>query len=67
LFPCENCAKMIIQSGIRRVIYLSDRYHNTDGCRASRIMLKCANVELVHYTPTQSSLTVMYDGKMMSV
>jgi dCMP deaminase len=64
LFPCENCAKMIIQSGIRRVVYLSDRYHNTDGCRASRIMLKCANVKLVQYTPSQSKLTVKYDGNM---
>ncbi|KAL3916794.1 MAG: hypothetical protein SGARI_007879 [Bacillariaceae sp.] len=64
LFPCENCAKMIIQAGIRRVVYLSDRYHNTDGCKASRIMLKCAKVELVQYTPSQRQLTVEYDGKM---
>ncbi|KAG7342309.1 deoxycytidylate deaminase [Nitzschia inconspicua] len=64
LFPCENCAKMIIQSGIRRVIYLSDRYHDTDGCRASRIMLKCAKVELVQWTPSQTELTILYDGDM---
>jgi dCMP deaminase len=64
LFPCENCAKMIIQSGIRRVVFLSDRYHNTDGCRASRIMLKCANVELVQYTPSQCQMTITYDGTM---
>jgi dCMP deaminase len=64
LFPCENCAKMIIQAGIRRVVYLSDRYHNTDGCKASRIMLKCAKVELVQYTPSRRQLTVEYDGKM---
>lgn len=62
LFPCENCAKMIIQSGIRRVIYLSDRYHSTDGCRASRIMFKCAGVELVQYTPSQNKLTVSYNN-----
>ncbi|KAL3938780.1 MAG: hypothetical protein SGARI_001610 [Bacillariaceae sp.] len=64
LFPCENCAKMIIQAGIRRVVYLSDRYHNTPGCKASRIMLKCAKVELLQYTPSQRQLTVEYDGNM---
>jgi len=66
LFPCENCAKMIIQAGIRRIVYLSDRYHDTDGCRASRIMLKCAKVELQQYTPSISHLHVEYDGHVSS-
>jgi dCMP deaminase len=52
LFPCNNCAKMIIQAGIRRVVYMSDSYHDTDGCRASRILLRLAKVELEQYTPT---------------
>ena len=36
LFPCNECAKSIIQSGIKEVIYLSDKYHDTDSCIASR-------------------------------
>ena len=36
LFPCNECAKAIIQSGIKEVIYLSDKYHDTDSCIASR-------------------------------
>lgn len=30
LFPCNNCAKAIIQSGIKKIVYLSDKYENTD-------------------------------------
>ena len=46
LFPCNECAKAIIQAGIRQVVYLSDKYKDTDGTVASRKMLKQAGVEL---------------------
>ncbi len=36
LFPCNECAKEIVQSGIKEVIYLSDKYANTDGTIASK-------------------------------
>lgn len=36
LFPCNECAKAIIQSGIKEVIYLSDKYHDQDNMIASR-------------------------------
>jgi dCMP deaminase len=38
LFPCNECAKAIIQSGITEVIYLSDKYAGTDTAVASRRM-----------------------------
>ncbi len=42
LFPCNECAKIIIQSGIKEVIYLSDKYNGTDKNIASKRMLdKC--------------------------
>ena len=44
LFPCNECAKAIIQSGIREVIYLSDKYADTDNVRASKRMLHIAGV-----------------------
>ena len=46
LFPCNECAKAIIQSGISEVVYLSDKYSNTDSVKASKMMFKCAGVEL---------------------
>ncbi len=36
LFPCNECAKEIIQSGIKEVVYLSDKYADTDGIKASK-------------------------------
>ena len=49
LFPCNECAKAIIQSGIRRVIYDSDKYETLPSTIASKRMFKAAGVELVKY------------------
>lgn len=38
-FPCNECAKEIVQSGIKHIIYLSDKYHNTETSIASRKIL----------------------------
>ena len=46
LFPCHECAKAIIQSGIKKVIYESDKYADTDSVLASKRMLNEAGVEL---------------------
>lgn len=53
LFPCNECAKAIIQSGIREVIYLSDKYADTDSVRASKRMLRSAGVT---YRPLDTDL-----------
>lgn len=45
LFPCNECAKLIIQVGIRKVIYLSDKYAHDDLFRAARRMFEMAGVE----------------------
>ncbi len=45
LFPCNECAKAIIQSGIRKIYYESDKYDGTEGNIASKKMLKEAGVE----------------------
>jgi len=44
LFPCNECTKAIIQSGISEVIFLSDKYEGTDVFKASRLMLDKAGV-----------------------
>jgi dCMP deaminase len=45
LFPCNECSKAIIQSGITEVIYLSDKYSGTDPSKASKMMLNKAGVK----------------------
>lgn len=44
LFPCNECAKLIIQSGIKHIIYMSDKYRSTESDIASRKMLDAAGV-----------------------
>ncbi len=44
LFPCNECTKAIIQSGITEVVYLSDKYSGNDSFKASKIMLDKAGV-----------------------
>lgn len=46
LFPCNECAKAIIQSGIREVVYLSDKYADLDMTKASKKMLGMAGVKM---------------------
>ena len=45
LFPCNECAKLIIQSGIKEVIYLSDKYAHTDGTIASKRLFDTCGVK----------------------
>ena len=52
LFPCNECAKAIIQCGIREVVYDSDKYASTPGVIASKKMLRAAGVTLRHYEHT---------------
>ena len=47
LFPCSECAKAIIQVGIKKVIYLNDKYNGTDDNLASKHLFDKCNVEYV--------------------
>lgn len=61
LFPCNECAKAIIQSGIKEVVYASDKYAETMGTRASKRMFNAAGVKLTKLTPTKKSVLIDFD------
>lgn len=61
LFPCNECAKAIIQSGIREIVYLSDKYDTTDSVIASKRMLTEAHVRLRKLAVSRPSLTISFD------
>lgn len=63
LFPCNECAKAIIQSGIRQVIYLSDKYDGTAANVASKRMLQAAGVSLRPLQPRIASITLDYSAQ----
>ena len=58
LFPCNECAKAIIQSGIRTIIYDSDKYGETKSNIASRRMLDAAGVRYYQYVHTGREIKI---------
>ena len=60
LFPCNECAKAIIQCGIKEVIYMSDKYSGTMGNLASKKMLQVAGVNYIKMESNFDSLTLDY-------
>ena len=60
LFPCNECAKLIIQSGIKEVIYLSDKYKNTDSTKISKSMFDKCNVS---YRPLEINKDIVISLK----
>ena len=49
LFPCNECMKLLIQSGIKEVIYLSDKYSTSDMTKASKKMALVSGIILKKY------------------
>lgn len=58
LFPCNECAKAIIQSGIKTLIYGNDKYADTPAVRASKRMLNAAGVRYYQYEPTGRTIKI---------
>ena len=61
LFPCNECAKAIIQSGIREVVYLSDKYAHTEIVRASKIMFEQSGVKMRQLVTNTKKLEITLD------
>lgn len=61
LFPCNECAKLIIQAGIRQVVYLKEKYSNDEKFMASKVLLQMAGVKIVQYTPKQRQILIDFD------
>ena len=58
LFPCNECAKAIIQSGVKEVLYLSDKYKDTMLNLVSKRMLEAAGVKYTKLTTSLDSITL---------
>lgn len=52
LFPCNECAKAIIQSGIKRVVYHSNKYAGSDSVKASAMLFERCGVSFEPYQPS---------------
>lgn len=59
LFPCNECTKAIIQSGIKEIIYLSDKYSDSASVRASKRMMDTVHIKYREYEKTGH--TIQFD------
>lgn len=61
LFPCNECTKVIIQSGIEEIIYLSDKYRDSEQVRASKRMLDMApKMSYRQFIPKRNSILLNF-------
>ena len=58
LFPCNECAKAIIQSGVKEVLYLSDKYADSMATLASKRMMQSAGVKYTQLRPKLKTITL---------
>eukprot|EP00904_Undaria_pinnatifida_P004107 jgi/Undpi1/13698/HiC_scaffold_9.g03352.m1 len=64
LFPCNECAKLIIQSGIREVVYLSDKYRDTTSMKASRRLFGLAGVRCRQHVPKEDRIVIDFKSAL---
>lgn len=58
LFPCNECTKAIIQSGIKKIVYLDDKYSNTPANLASKKMLDAAGIKYEKYKSSKKVINL---------
>lgn len=58
LFPCNECAKAIIQVGIKTLVFREDKYADTPSVRASKRMLDAAGVRYYQYQATGRNISI---------
>lgn len=58
LFPCNECAKVIIQSGIREIVFLQDKYAETDSVKASKRLFDQSGVRYRRITISKNPVTL---------
>ena len=63
LFPCNECTKAIIQSGISTVVFLSDKYEQSDSARASKLMLDKAGIAYRKVVASVGRIVLSFDAK----
>lgn len=59
LFPCNECTKALIQTGIKEVIYLSDKYADTSSTIAAKRMMKSAGIQYREYQQIQKDIHLL--------
>ncbi|KAM7009762.1 deoxycytidylate deaminase-like [Tautogolabrus adspersus] len=62
LFPCNECTKLIIQAGLKEVIYLSDKYKDRTETIASKRMLDMAGIQYMQFVPKSPKIEIDFNS-----
>uniref|UniRef100_A0A8V0Y0N5 Deoxycytidylate deaminase n=1 Tax=Gallus gallus TaxID=9031 RepID=A0A8V0Y0N5_CHICK len=62
LFPCNECAKLIIQAGIKEVIFMSDKYHDSIEMTAARRMFDLAGIVYREFKPKCNKIIIDFNS-----
>ncbi|XP_034385243.1 deoxycytidylate deaminase isoform X3 [Cyclopterus lumpus] len=62
LFPCNECAKLIIQAGIKDVVFHSDKYHKSPETEASRRLLTMAGIGYRQFKPKRTEIVIDFNS-----
>ena len=57
-FPCNECVKALIQSGIKTIIFLDDKYANSDGVKSSKRMFDAVGVKYKKFKPLNKEIKI---------
>ena len=66
LFPCNECTKLIIQAGIKEVVYLSNKYSHMDSYKASVRMLKMAQIKIRQFKKNAKRISLDFQRDSQS-
>jgi dCMP deaminase len=58
LFPCNECAKALIQSGVSEVIYYSDKYADSFSTLAAKRMFESAGIKMTAYKESGKEINI---------
>jgi len=62
LFPCNECAKLSIQAGLAKIIYLSDKHHNKPEMVASRKLFDMVGLKYERFVPKRDQIVIDYES-----
>lgn len=61
LFPCNECTKLVIQSGIKEIYYISDKYGDKPSFQASKRMLNAVGIIYKRHIPVKKQIVIDFD------
>jgi dCMP deaminase len=67
LYPCNICAQVIVQAGIKKVVYFSDKYHDADFTKQARLIFRKAEIDTCDYNTFEPILNIEFGPDIIEI